>query len=93
MLKPLLLLAVWIPSFVNARQHPLTSAPLPRDDDSFEFSNKVERVAVIGAGPNGLLHAATLLSNGFQVRLFERAPRPGGTWFYTDKTPVAAPFP
>lgn len=64
------------------------------DSDSwFELPHKIERVAVIGAGPSGLQSAATLLADGFQVRLFERAPEPGGAWFYTDKTPIAAKFP
>lgn len=59
----------------------------------FQFSNEIRRVAVIGAGPSGLIHAHTLLSEGFEVRLFERAPKPGGQWLYTDETPVHASFP
>lgn len=59
----------------------------------YELPNKIERVAVIGAGTGGLVHASTLLENGFQVRLFDRAPRPGGNWFYSDKTPIPASFP
>lgn len=59
----------------------------------YELPTRVKRVAVIGAGANGLLHASTLLENGFEVRLFERAPKPGGTWFYSDKTPIPASFP
>lgn len=62
-------------------------------ESSFAFEHKIERVAVIGAGPTGLLHASTLLEHGFQVRLFERAPNPGGQWHYTDKTSIPAPFP
>lgn len=60
---------------------------------SYEFQHSIERVAVIGAGPTGLQHAAALLEHGFQVRLYERAPVPGGQWLYTDKTPVDVPFP
>lgn len=59
----------------------------------YELSTKVTRVAVIGAGANGLLHTSTLLEEGFEVRLFERAPKPGGTWFYSDITPIPASFP
>lgn len=59
----------------------------------FQLPHKIERVAVIGAGPNGLQSAATLVADGFQVRLFERAPQPGGAWFYTEKKPIAASFP
>ena len=61
--------------------------------DYYELSDTIERVAVIGAGPAGLQQTAALLDAGFQVRMFERAPRPGGQWQYTDKTPISAPFP
>jgi NADPH-dependent glutamate synthase beta subunit-like oxidoreductase len=44
------------------------------------FPHPITRVAVIGAGPAGLQAAANLLSlTNFTVRLFERAPSPGGT--------------
>lgn len=62
-------------------------------DSHYQFERKIERVAVIGAGPSGLQRAAALIEHGFQVRLFERAPKPGGQWFYTDEIPVSAPFP
>lgn len=74
-----------------AQQWPLNIAS--HDSSSYEFEHKIERVAVIGAGATGLQHAAALLEHGFEVRLFERAPRPGGQWLYTDKTPVPASFP
>lgn len=75
-----------------AQQWPLTIAT-ESSSSYYEFEHKIERIAVIGAGPTGLQHAAALLEHGFQVRLFERAPRPGGEWLYTDKTPVPASFP
>ncbi|KAF9511430.1 hypothetical protein BS47DRAFT_1383429 [Hydnum rufescens UP504] len=53
----------------------------------------IRRVAVIGAGPSGLQSAATLLEHGFEVRLFERRPKPGGNWFYSALTPLPAAFP
>lgn len=59
----------------------------------FTFHKPVKRVAVIGGGASGLLHASTLLRYGFEVRLFERAPNPGGQWLYTDQVPVHASFP
>lgn len=61
--------------------------------DYYQLPHAIHRVAVIGAGPTGLQQTAALLDAGFQVRMFERAPKPGGQWLYTDKTPISAPFP
>lgn len=86
-------------SSVSAHQTPLYSTQSPSrgvsqsESDWFDFSGSIRRVAVIGAGPNGLLHASALIAAGFEVRLFERAPRPGGQWLYTDRTPAHAAFP
>ena len=39
------------------------------------------RIAVIGAGPAGIATGHELLAQGFnQFTLFEKAPKPGGTW-------------
>lgn len=91
----------WVPAVVlslglvsaQAQQWHTTSEREKSSESSYAFEHKVERVAVIGAGATGLLHASALLEHGFQVRLFERAPNPGGQWLYTDKTPIPAPFP
>lgn len=77
----------------SAQQTPFSSHAVPHENNWYQLPHKVEKVAVIGAGPSGLLHAATLLEAGFEVRMFERAPKPGGQWFYTEKIPVQAPFP
>jgi dimethylaniline monooxygenase (N-oxide forming) len=37
-------------------------------------------VAVIGAGPGGLVAARWLLAQGFEPTIFEQAPAPGGQW-------------
>src|SRR5689334_25330317 len=37
-------------------------------------------VAVIGAGPGGLVTARWLLSQGFEPTIFEQAPTLGGQW-------------
>lgn len=70
-----------------------SARPACSSNSNYQFERKIERVAVIGAGPSGLERAAALIEQGFEVRLFERAPKPGGQWFYTDTTPVPAPFP
>ncbi|KAK7065076.1 dimethylaniline monooxygenase [Favolaschia claudopus] len=57
------------------------------------FARPIKRVAVIGAGPSGLQAATHLLAANLTVRLFERAPAPGGKWFYTDETPVREQYP
>jgi dimethylaniline monooxygenase (N-oxide forming) len=38
------------------------------------------RVAVIGAGPGGLVAARWLLSQGFEPTIFEQGPTLGGQW-------------
>ncbi|KAJ7190186.1 FAD/NAD-P-binding domain-containing protein [Mycena pura] len=58
------------------------------------FPHPISSVAVIGAGPAGLQATATLLSlTNVSVRLFERAPAPGGNWFYTDEKPAREAYP
>ncbi|KAJ7757181.1 FAD/NAD-P-binding domain-containing protein [Mycena olivaceomarginata] len=52
------------------------------------FDHPIRRVAVVGAGPAGLQAAAKLIEHNFTVRLFERAPHPGGNWLYSEETPV-----
>ncbi|KAJ7659312.1 FAD/NAD-P-binding domain-containing protein [Mycena polygramma] len=66
-----------------------------KDDNSpwTTFPRPITRVAVIGAGPAGLQAAAHLLATNLSVRLFERAPSPGGNWFYTEETPVREVYP
>ncbi|KAF8309278.1 FAD/NAD(P)-binding domain-containing protein [Clavulina sp. PMI_390] len=63
------------------------------DDLYYRLPNEIRRVAVIGAGATGLQITATLVDHGFEARMFERAPNPGGVWHYTEKVPVPASFP
>lgn len=66
------------------------------DDDGSQwtiFPHPITRVAVIGAGPAGLQAAAHLLNANLTVRLFERAPSPGGNWFYTEDIPTRESYP
>ncbi|KAF8309307.1 FAD/NAD(P)-binding domain-containing protein [Clavulina sp. PMI_390] len=63
------------------------------EDIYYRLPNDIRRVAVIGAGPAGLQFTSTLIKHGFEVRMFERAPNPGGIWQYTDKVPIPVTFP
>ncbi|KAJ7615052.1 FAD/NAD-P-binding domain-containing protein [Mycena polygramma] len=72
-----------------AQQTPFSTA----NSQWTRFHHPIKRIAVIGAGPAGLQAAAKLVEHNFTVRLFERAPSPGGNWFYTDETPVREPYP
>ena len=44
-------------------------------------------------GPAGLQAARSLVEHNFTVRLFERAPGPGGNWAYSDQVPVRESYP
>lgn len=46
--------------------------------------NRKRRIAVIGAGPAGLVTAKTLVSSGADVSVFERGLAVGGTWLGAD---------
>ncbi|KAF8309279.1 FAD/NAD(P)-binding domain-containing protein [Clavulina sp. PMI_390] len=67
--------------------------PVDPADGFYHLPHQVRRVAVIGGGPAGLQFTATLLDHGFEVRMFERAPQPGGNWYYTEQLPIAPSFP
>ncbi|KAF8309305.1 FAD/NAD(P)-binding domain-containing protein [Clavulina sp. PMI_390] len=78
----------------SGSQQPLKSASAQHSEDLYyHLPNEIHRVAVIGAGPSGLQFTSTLINHGFEVRMFERAPNPGGVWQYTDKLPIHASFP
>ncbi|KAJ7460322.1 FAD/NAD-P-binding domain-containing protein [Mycena latifolia] len=65
-----------------------TSAKGQPEADTFQFHHPIKRVAVVGAGPSGLQVTARLVEHNFTVRLFDRAPHPGGNWQYSEETPV-----
>ncbi|MSP89242.1 MAG: hypothetical protein EXQ92_10600 [Alphaproteobacteria bacterium] len=58
------------------RQHP------PCDPRHPEHNTMTKRIAVIGAGPAGLVTAKTMLQSGFEVVVFEMGSQIGGTWVY-----------
>ncbi|KAJ7144255.1 hypothetical protein C8R44DRAFT_725212 [Mycena epipterygia] len=60
---------------------------------TFQFHHPIKRVAVVGAGPSGLQATAQLVKHNFTVRLFDRAPHPGGNWQYSEETPVRESYP
>ncbi|KAF8309287.1 FAD/NAD(P)-binding domain-containing protein [Clavulina sp. PMI_390] len=83
-------------AIVGASQQRLRPEVLTSNDAEdlyWQLPNEIRRVAVIGAGPAGLLFTSTLIKHGFEVRMFERSPKPGGIWHYTDKVPIPAAFP
>lgn len=43
------------------------------------------KIAVIGAGPSGLVAAKNSLEYGHDVIIYERNSKVGGTWVYSDK--------
>ncbi len=47
-----------------------------------------DTVAVIGAGPGGLVAARWLISQGFEPTLFEQQSELGGQWTGSDLTGV-----
>ncbi|MDX1778835.1 MAG: FAD-dependent oxidoreductase, partial [Thermodesulfobacteriota bacterium] len=60
------------------------AADLSETADEPEFTiedEKDKRVAVIGAGPAGLLAAYDLRKKGYQVKVFDSFPKAGGTLF------------
>ncbi|KAF8553185.1 FAD/NAD(P)-binding domain-containing protein [Imleria badia] len=75
-------------------QEPL-SAPSSREaePDEYQFDWPIQRVAIIGAGPSGLVAYRELTEAGFDVRVFERDSVPGGNWHYTEEIPSDAPVP
>ncbi|KAJ5638644.1 hypothetical protein N7528_001034 [Penicillium herquei] len=55
--------------------------------------NKIQRVAVIGAGISGVVSAAHLLAAGKEVTVFERSQAAGGVWLYDKRVPIEAQYP
>ncbi|KAG6831535.1 hypothetical protein H0H87_004861 [Tephrocybe sp. NHM501043] len=71
----------------------LPSTPYSETTSFYKFQWPIKKVAIIGAGPGGLVNYREFVKAGFDVRLFERDTLPGGNWHYTDETPVNAPIP
>lgn len=42
-------------------------------------------VAVIGAGPSGIVSAKYAIEQGFKVTVYEQGEEVGGVWVYTDR--------
>ncbi|KAI1809477.1 FAD/NAD(P)-binding domain-containing protein [Poronia punctata] len=53
----------------------------------------IKNVAVIGAGISGVVSAAHLLKEGFDVTVFERRGTIGGVWYYDERVDRDPPFP
>lgn len=76
-----------------SEQRPLWSDQLPPESDSYQFSWPIHKVAIIGAGPSGLVAYRDFAHAGFDVYLFERDTVPGGTWHYTEEAHTKTPMP
>lgn len=55
--------------------------------------DSIKTVAVIGAGISGVVSAAHLIKEGFEVTIFERTGRIGGVWYYDERVDQDSPFP
>ena len=47
-----------------------------------QFQSNGRRVAIIGAGPAGLVSAKTMKESGFDVTVYEIGSVVGGTWVF-----------
>ncbi|KAI3336589.1 FAD/NAD(P)-binding domain-containing protein [Xylariaceae sp. AK1471] len=54
---------------------------------------QIKNVAVIGAGISGVVSAAHLIKEGFEVTVFERTGTIGGVWYYDERVDRDPPFP
>lgn len=58
----------------------------------FGFSNNCAadfqklNIAVIGAGPSGIISAKNAIDQGHNVTIFEKTGTLGGVWYFTEKT-------
>lgn len=50
------------------------------------MKRRIERIAIIGAGPSGLCCAKNALDFGNNVVVYEMNSSVGGLWIYTDQT-------
>ncbi|RWA09667.1 hypothetical protein EKO27_g5416 [Xylaria grammica] len=53
----------------------------------------IKNVAVIGAGISGVVSAAHLIREGFEITVFERTGAIGGVWCYDERVDRDPPFP
>ncbi|KAF8556439.1 FAD/NAD(P)-binding domain-containing protein [Imleria badia] len=74
-------------------QKPFSTSSFEAEENEYQFKWPVEKVAIIGAGPSGLIAYRELTEAGLDVRIFERDSVPGGNWHYTDEVPLDAPVP
>ncbi|MBD3206171.1 NAD(P)-binding protein, partial [Candidatus Bathyarchaeota archaeon] len=51
-------------------------------EDSFQITERPEKVAIIGSGPSGISCAVDLRKNGYQVTIYEALHKPGGVLQY-----------
>ncbi|KAI7879894.1 FAD/NAD(P)-binding domain-containing protein [Lichtheimia hyalospora FSU 10163] len=61
--------------------------------DPYVFPKPIKNVAVIGAGPAGLVAAKAMKEQGMHVTVFDRAKAIGGTWLYQKTAEHKIPVP
>ncbi|EIW77431.1 FAD/NAD(P)-binding domain-containing protein [Coniophora puteana RWD-64-598 SS2] len=77
---------------IAAIQSPFTTKERG-EDEGYNFKYPIRKVAIVGAGPSGLIAYRELTEVSLQVRVFERDNVPGGNWHYTEDPPRDAPVP
>lgn len=53
--------------------------------DRVGHSTPIVNIAVIGAGPSGLIATKRAVEKGFNVTIYEQNEVVGGLWYYTDE--------
>ncbi|KAG5636526.1 hypothetical protein H0H81_007723 [Sphagnurus paluster] len=88
-----LLVLAEIATIIAASQTPLLAPHQAEGLDHYAFKWPIKKVAIIGAGPSGLINYREFTHAGFDVRVFERDTLPGGNWHYSEEAPNNTPIP
>ncbi|KAF8556442.1 FAD/NAD(P)-binding domain-containing protein [Imleria badia] len=92
-MRPIVGLVLLAGVAVATVQKPFSTPSFEAEENGYQFDWPIRKVAVIGAGPSGMIAYRELTEAGLEVRVFERDSVPGGNWHYTDEVPLDAPVP